>query len=315
MSNCSVHTASTEFILTGLTDNHDLEIFFFLAFLTLYIFAVLGNLGIILTIQFGSDLQTPMYFFVSQLAMLDLFYTSIITPNTLVNFTRSVKTMSISGCAAQLLLFGGSATTESYLLAAMAYDRLVAIRQPLLYVTIMSNAMCRCLVVGAYCAGFLNSLIHISFIFSLKYWKSNVIDHFYCDIPPLFKLTCSDTFLNWVVILIFAGITSVICLLTILYSYFNILLTVLEISSSKGRSKALSTCTSHLTCVSIFYSTLMFTYLRPPSKYQQINDKLISVFYTIVIPTINPIIYSLRNADVKAAVRSILKKYFMPSAA
>ncbi|XP_075707182.1 olfactory receptor 5I1-like [Rhinoderma darwinii] len=307
MNNCSIYTANTEFILTGLTDNHDLGIILFLVFLIFYIIAVLGNVGIIVTIQLGADLQTPMYFFVSQLAMLDLFYTSIITPNTLVNFTRSIKTISISGCATQLLLFGGSATTESYILAAMAYDRLVAIRQPLLYVTIMSNTICRLLVVSAYFAGFLNSLIHISFIFSLKYWKANVIDHFYCDIPPLFKLTCSDTFLNRVVILLFGGLTSIICLSTILYSYLNILLTILGIKSSKGRSKALSTCTSHLACISLFYSTLMLTYLRPPSEYLQMNDKIISVFYTVVIPTVNPIIYSLRNTDVKIAVKKILR--------
>ncbi|XP_077155180.1 olfactory receptor 5AP2-like [Ranitomeya variabilis] len=309
MNNCSIHTESTEFILTGLTDNHKLEIILFLVLLILYIFAVLGNVGIIVTIQLGTHLQTPMYFFVGQLAMLDLFYTSIITPNTLVNFTRSIKSMSISGCATQLLLFGGSATTESYLLAAMAYDRLVAIRQPLLYVSIMSNVVCRFLVVGAYFAGFLNSLIHMSFAFSLKYWKANVIDHFYCDIPPLFKLTCSDTFLNKVVILLFGGLTAVICLSTILYSYLNILLTILGINSSRGRRKALSTCTSHLASVAIFYSTLMITYLRPPSEYLQMNDKLISVFYTVIIPTINPIIYSLRNTEVKTTARKILNKY------
>ncbi|XP_069829028.1 olfactory receptor 5AP2-like [Dendropsophus ebraccatus] len=312
MNNCSIHTRNTEFILRGLTENPGLEIILFLVFLILYIFALLGNVGIILTIKLGANLQTPMYYFVSELAMLDLFYTSVITPNTLANFTRSIKTISISGCAAQLFLFGGSATTESYLLAAMAYDRFVAIRQPLLYVTIMSNAVCRLLVVGAYCAGFLNSLIHISFIFSLKYWKANVIDHFYCDIPPLFQLTCSDTFLNWVVILLFGGLTSVICLCTILYSYSNILLTILGISSSKGKSKAFSTCTSHLICVSIFYSTLMLTYLRPPSDFLPMNDKIISVFYTVVIPTINPIIYSLRNTDVKIAVKKNFNKYFRP---
>ncbi|XP_075122520.1 olfactory receptor 5AP2-like [Leptodactylus fuscus] len=310
MNNCSIHTANTEFILTGLTVNHNLEIILFLVFLILYIFAVLGNVGIIATIQLGAGLKTPMYFFISQLAMLDLFYTSIITPNTLANLTRSIKSISISGCATQLFLFGGSATTESYLLAAMAYDRLVAISHPLLYVSTMSNAVCRLLVLSAYFAGFLNSLIHISFIFSLKYWKANVIDHFYCDIPPLFKLACSDTFLNWVVILLFGGLTSVICLFTIIYSYTNILLTILGINSSKGRSKALSTCTSHLLCVSIFYSTLMLTYLKPPSEHLQMNDKLISVFYTVVIPTINPVIYSLRNADVKIALRKVFNRYF-----
>ncbi|XP_040278331.1 olfactory receptor 1020-like [Bufo bufo] len=315
MNNCSIHTASTEFILTGLTDDHDLRIILYLVFLVFYIISVIGNVGIIVTIQLGATLQTPMYFFVSQLAMLDLFYSSIITPNTLANFPRNIKSISIGGCATQLLLFGGSATTESYLLAAMAYDRLVAIRKPLLYVTIMSNAVCRYLVAGAYFAGFLNSLIHISFIFSLKYWKTNVIDHFYCDIPPLFKLTCSDTFLNWVIILIFGGLTSVICLSTILYSYLNILQTILGIKSSKGRSKALSTCTSHLTCISVFYSTLMLTYLRPPSESLLMNDKITSVFYTVVIPTINPIIYSLRNTDVKIAVRNIFNKYFKPNVA
>nr|DBA32782.1 TPA: hypothetical protein GDO54_000546 [Pyxicephalus adspersus] len=248
-----------------------------------------------------------MYFFVSQLAMLDLFYTSIITPNTLINLTRKEQSITIAGCATQLLLFGGSASTESYLLAAMAYDRFVAICQPLLYATIMSSRLCKLLVGGAYFAGFLNSAIHISLTFALKYWKSNVIDHFYCDIPPLFKLACSNTFLNRVIIFIFGGFTAAICMSTILYSYINILIAILGIQS--GRSKAFSTCASHLTCVSIFYGSLILAYLRTPSAYLHINDKIISVFYAVIIPTINPMIYSLRNTEVKVAVSKIINKY------
>ncbi|XP_018420032.1 PREDICTED: olfactory receptor 1020-like [Nanorana parkeri] len=307
MINCSTHTTDTEFIFRGLTDNPNLKIPLFLVFLAVYVLAILGNVGIIATIQLESGLHTPMYFFVSQLAMLDIFYTSIITPNTLLNLTRTVKPVTIAKCGTQLLLFGGSATTESYLLAAMAYDRFVAIRQPLLYVTIMSSRLCKLLVCGAYFAGFLNSTIHISFTFALKYWKGNVIDHFYCDIPPLLKLACSNTFLNRVIIFIFGGLTAAICMSTILYSYINILIAILSIQS--GRSKAFSTCASHLTCVSIFYGSLIIAYLRTPSDYLQINEKIISVFYAVVIPTINPLIYSLRNTEVKVAVRKIVNKY------
>ncbi|XP_073468584.1 olfactory receptor 5AP2-like [Aquarana catesbeiana] len=308
MNNCNIHTIDTEFIFTGLTDNPDLKIPLFLVFLIFYVIAILGNVGIIATIQLESGLHTPMYFFVSQLAMLDLFYTSIITPNTLVNLTRKVKSVNIAGCATQLLLFGGSATTESYLLAAMAYDRFVAIRQPLLYVTVMSSRLCKLLVGGAYFAGFLNSAIHISFTFALKYWKGNVIDHFYCDIPPLLKLTCSNTFLNRVFIFIFGGFSGAICMSTILYSYINILIAILGIQS--GRSKAFSTCVAHLTCVFIFYGSLTCAYFRTPSDYLHIDDKIISVFYAVVIPTINPMIYSLRNTEVKEAVSKIANKYF-----
>ncbi|KAM9321180.1 uncharacterized protein PAF06_005741 [Gastrophryne carolinensis] len=307
MNNCFIHTANSEFIFGGVTNQPSLKVPLFLVFLLFYIIAVLGNVAIIATIQLDAGLHTPMYFFVSQLAMLDLFYTSIITPNTLVNLTRSIKSISIAGCGTQLLLFGGSATTESYLLAAMAYDRFVAVCQPLLYITIMSSRLCKLLVGGAYFAGFLNSVIHISLTFALKYWKANIIDHFYCDIPPLFKLTCSDTFLNRVIIFIFGGVPGAICLSTILYSYLNILITILTIQS--GRRKAFSTCASHLLCVSIFYCSLMLTYLRGPSDYLQINDKIISIFYTVVIPTINPMIYSLRNTEVKVAFRKIANKY------
>ncbi|XP_075054107.1 olfactory receptor 5AR1-like [Mixophyes fleayi] len=310
MNKCSIHTINTEFILTGLTDNPDLRIPLFLLFLLFYIIAVLGNVGIIVTIQQVPDLHTPMYFFVRQLAILDLCYISVITPNTLANFFRIIKSISITDCALQMLLFGGSATTESYLLAAMAYDRFVAICQPLLYVTIMSNRVCKCLVTSAYFAGFLNIIIQEYFTFALKYWKSNKIDHFYCDIPPLIKLTCSDTFINEVVIFVFGGFACVSCLSAILYSYANILVTVLGIHSARGKSKAFSTCASHLTCVSIFYGTLMFTYLKPPSEYLLSDDKIISFFYTVVIPMINPMIYSFRNVEVKESMRKILTKIF-----
>ncbi|XP_068121054.1 olfactory receptor 5AP2-like [Hyperolius riggenbachi] len=309
MNNCSIHDANTEFIFTGLTDNPHLKIPIFLVFLIVYVAAVLGNVGIITLIQLENALHTPMYFFVSHLAMLDLFYTSIITPNTLVNLSRKVKSITLAGCATQLLLYGGSATTESYLLAAMAYDRLVAIRQPLLYATIMSTRLCRLLVGGAYCAGFLNSVIHVSLAFALKYWKDNVIDHFYCDLPPLYKLSCSDTLFNKEMVFVFGGLSTAICLSTILYSYINILITILGIRS--GKHKAFSTCAAHLACISIFFGTLCFTYLRTPSDYLQLNDKILSVFYTTIIPTINPMIYSLRNTDVKAAVSKIAKKYFL----
>ncbi|KAM5180589.1 olfactory receptor 5AP2-like [Mantella aurantiaca] len=311
MFNVSVPTAIAGFILTGLTDNADLRIHVFLLLLVFYIVSVLGNAGIILAILLDHELYTPMYLFVSHLSIVDLFYTSVVTPNTLANFNSRIKSITFIGCATQLFLFGGSATTESYLLAVMAYDRLVAIRYPLLYMNIMSQTTCSLLVTMAYFSGYFNSLIQTYFTFRLSYCASNIIDHFYCDIPPLIKLSCSDTYINEVVIFIFAGVTSVICLPTILYSYVNILVTILGMQSAKGRNKAYSTCGSHLMCVSIFYGTVMFTYLRPSSDHSLNNDKIISVFYAVVIPMLNPMIYSLRNTEVKLAMRKIVIKYII----
>ncbi|CAI9578963.1 unnamed protein product [Staurois parvus] len=310
-----MYTFSSELILRGLTDNLNLNVPLFLVFLFIYISSIVGNTGIIVTIWMDPALHTPMYFFVSQLAMLDLFYTSVITPNTLADINRKIKSISVIDCAIQFVLYGGSATTESYLLAVMAYDRFVAICQPLQYIMTMSKSICKYLVAAAYSAGYINVCIQACFTLRLNYLKDNIIDHFYCDILPIIKLTCSDTYLNEVVIFLFGGFASVICLSTILFSYINILVTILRIQSARGRSKAFSTCASHLTCLSIFYGTVMFTYLRPPSDYMldndklHVNDKIISVFYAVVIPTINPLIYSLRNTEVKEAVRKIANKY------
>lgn len=309
MYNCSIYTLNSKLILRGLTDNPDLKVPLFIVFLSIYILSILGNAGIIVAIWIDPDLHTPMYFFVRQLATLDLFYTSVIIPNTLVDFDRKIKSITVIDCAIQFLLFGGSATTESYLLAVMAYDRLVAIRQPLQYVMIISKSVCKFLVAAAYIAGYFNICIQTYFTLRLNYLKGNIIDHFYCDILPIIKLTCSDTYVNEVVIFVFCGFATVICLSAILYSYINILVTILRIQSARGRSKAFSTCASHLTCVSAFYGTVMFTYLRPPSDYMQDNDKVISVCYTVVIPMLNPIIYSLRNREVKLAITKIVNKY------
>nr|DBA32783.1 TPA: hypothetical protein GDO54_000547 [Pyxicephalus adspersus] len=303
-----MYTFHSELILRGLTENPDLKFPLFLVFLLIYCTSVLGNTGIIVAIHMDPDLHTPMYFFVSQLAMLDLFYTSVITPNTLADFNRRIKSITVLRCAIQFLFYGGSATTESYLLAVMAYDRFVAIHQPLQYIKIMSKSVCKMLVAAAYIAGYFNVCIQTGFTFKLNYLKDNVIDHFYCDMLPIVKLTCSDIYINEVVIFIFGGFASVSCLSVILYSYVNILVTILRIQSAKGRSKAFSTCASHLTCVSIFYGTVIFTYLRPPSEYMQDNDKAIAVCYTVVIPMLNPIIYSLRNREVKKAITKIVNK-------
>ncbi|XP_053415791.1 olfactory receptor 1020-like [Nycticebus coucang] len=298
-------TTVTEFILLGFSDHPEIQCLLFVIFLIVYMVSVAGNLGMILLIKIDSRLHTPMYFFLSNLSLVDFCYSSVIAPNMLVNFWMEKPVISFNGCATQFFFFGSFAGIEGFLLAVMAYDRYVAICKPLLYTVLMSPHLNALLVLATYLAGFINAAIHTGFTFQLSFCRSNVINHFFCDTPPLLKLSCSDTHINEIVIFAFASFNELSCLLMILVSYLYILAAILRIRSADGRHKAISTCASHLMAVTVFFGTLLFMYLSPSSSYSMDQDKVVSVFYTVVIPMLNPLIYSLRNKDVKASLSKI----------
>ncbi|KAF1585604.1 hypothetical protein FQV11_0012055, partial [Eudyptes moseleyi] len=297
------HTDLHEFVLLGLTTRPDLLVPLFLAFLAMYLVTLLGNFGIIILIRMDLHLHTPMYYFLGHLAFVDVCYSSIILPKMLVQVLTEEKTISFSGCAAQLCCFVVFGVTECLLLAVMAYDRYVAICKPLLYPAIMSGWTCRWLVAGSYAISILHAVTHTTFIFTFSFCRSNVINHYFCDIAPLLALSCSDTHTYEVVVLALVSINCLSTMTIIFVSYTYILPTVLRIRSPEGRRKAFSTCASHLTVVTMFYGAILFMYLRPSSTYALDENKTATLFYTIMTPTLNPLVYSLRNSEVKAALR------------
>ncbi|XP_036733059.2 olfactory receptor 5F1-like [Manis pentadactyla] len=307
------YTSLTEFILLGLADTMQLQIVLFLLFLVIYMLTVWGNVGMILLIRTDARLHTPMYFFLANLSFVDVCYSSTITPKMLVGLLSEQKTISFAGCFVQMYFFIALATTECILFGLMAYDRYVAISNPLRYSLIMSRTVCLQMAAGAFAAGLLNSMVNTSYVSRLPFCGSNVIHHFFCDSPPLFKLSCSDTHLNESIFSAFAGVNMVGALLVILASYSYILSSIFRLRSGEGRRKALSTCASHLTAVILFYATSIYTYLRPSSSYALDQDKVASVFYTVVIPTLNPLIYSLRNKEVKKALWNAITRKRIPS--
>ncbi|XP_054419582.1 olfactory receptor 5F1-like [Pteronotus mesoamericanus] len=302
------YTLVTEFILRGLADTPELQVVLFLLFSGMYTLTVWGNAGMILLIRMDSRLHTPMYFFLANLSFVDICYSSTITPKMLVDLLSEKKTISFAGCFVQMYFFIALATTECLLFGLMAYDRYVAICNPLLYPVVMSRTVCLKMAAGAFTAGLLNSMVNTSYVSSLPFCSSNVIHHFFCDSPPLFKLSCSDTHLNESIFSTFAGMCIVGTLLATLASYSYILFSIFCMHSGEGRRKAFSTCASHLTAIILFYSTAVYTYLRPTSMYSLGQDKVASVFYTVVIPMLNPLIYSLRNKDVKKALWDVITR-------
>ncbi|XP_039390488.1 olfactory receptor 1019-like [Mauremys reevesii] len=302
------HSTVTEFILTGLTDRPELQIPLFVVFLLIYGITLVGNGGMTLLITIDPQLHTPMYFFLSNLSFCDVCFSSIISPKMLLNFLAERKSISYTACAVQVYLSIISADVVCLLLAVMAYDRYVAICNPLLYMVTMSRQLCKQLVVGVYAVGFVDSMIHTCFTFRLSFCSSNIINHFFCDIPPLLALSCSDTHINEIVMFVLMSCITVGSFVTVLLSYVYIICTILKIRSAEGRRKAFSTCSFHLTVVVLFYGIPLFLYLRPPSSYSMDTDKVASVFYTLVIPMLNPLIYSLRNTEVKDALRRAMNK-------
>ncbi|XP_010599215.2 olfactory receptor 9G4-like [Loxodonta africana] len=300
-------TILTEFILMCFSTDTRLQLILFGIFLLLYLVALSGNMILVILIRINSRLHTPMYFFIGNLSFLDFWYISVYTPKILVNCVSEDKRISLAGCAAQMFFACFLAYTECYLLAAMAYDRQVAICNPLLYSGTMSSSLCTGLVAGSYIGGFLNAIAHTANTFRLSFCGKNIIDHFFCDAPPLVKMSCTDTKVYEKVLLGVVGFTVLSSILVILISYFNILLAIVRIRSATGRCKAFSTCASHLISVMLFYGSLLFMYSRPSSTYSLERDKVAALFYTVVNPLLNPLIYSVRNKDVKEAFRKAIQ--------
>lgn len=249
-----------------------------------------------------------MYYFLGHLAFVDVCYSSVILPKMLVQILMEEKTIGFLGCAAQLCCFVIFGVTECLLLAVMAYDRYVAICKPLLYPAIMCERTCRWLVAGSYCVGVLHAVTHTAFIFAFSFCRSNVINHYFCDIAPLLALSCSDTHTYEVVVLALVSLNCLSTMTIIFVSYTYILPTILRIRSPASRTKAFSTCASHLTVVTMFYGAILFMYLRPSSTYALDENKMATLFYTVMTPTLNPLVYSLRNSEVKAALRRAVGK-------
>ncbi|XP_004462712.4 olfactory receptor 8H1-like [Dasypus novemcinctus] len=302
------NTNVPDFILMGLTDSEEIQCVLFILFLLIYLITVLGNAGMILIIHLDLQLHTPMYFFLSHLSFLDLSYSTVITPKTLENLMSSNKYISFIGCFKQMYFFVFLVVTEFFFLSSMAYDRYVAICNPLNYPVVMSTRLCCVLITGSYMIGFTESTIIVLFMNSLHFCKSNVIYHFFCDLTPILALSCSNTSDTEILLFILASLNVMVSLTTISVSYVSILSTILKINSTSGKRKTFSTCASHLLGVTIFYSTTIFTYLKLKKSYSLGKDQVASVFYTIVIPMLNPLIYSLRNKEVKSAIIRVMQK-------
>ncbi|EHB16128.1 Olfactory receptor 12 [Heterocephalus glaber] len=299
MVNC---TQVSEFVLLGFRGGPGTQISLFLVFLALYTVAVVGNCGMIVLIRADACLHTPMYAFLQSLSLLDICYSSTIAPRALVDFWVRGHTVSFGGCAAQFFFLSLFGTTEAFLLAAMAYDRFIAICSPLRYPVTMSPQLCAHLVLGSYSWGALNALTQTTMTFTLSFCGPNEVNDFFCDVLPVLSLSCSNTFTNQLVLLGLCGSIIVGTFLVTLVSYIYIISAILKIRTAQGRHKAFSTCASHLTGVCLFFGTVFFMYAQPSAASSMEQSKVVSVFYTVVIPMLNPLIYSLRNSDVQRAL-------------
>uniref|UniRef100_G3TWE0 Olfactory receptor n=1 Tax=Loxodonta africana TaxID=9785 RepID=G3TWE0_LOXAF len=296
-----------EFVLVGFEGGLKIQVLLFAVFLTLYMVTVLGNLTMIVVITLDARLHSPMYFFLKNLSFLDLCYSSVIAPKALSNFFSSTKIITFAGCATQLFFFALLVTTDGLLLGVMAYDRFMAICNPLRYPVTMCPSACTRLVLGTYCGGCFNSIVQTStsLTFRLPFCSSNRIDHFFCDVPPLLQIACTNTAINKLVMFSICGLIIVGTTLFVLISYGYITVTILRMHSGAGRHKVFSTCGSHMIAVSLFYGTVFVMYAQPGAVESMQQGKVVSIFYTLVIPMLNPLIYSLWNKDVKKALKRL----------
>nr|XP_056720472.1 olfactory receptor 6F1-like [Euleptes europaea]XP_056722738.1 olfactory receptor 6F1-like [Euleptes europaea] len=301
-------TMVTEFILLGFGNLHGLTIFTFMIFLTIYIITIVGNLMIIVTVWMDHSLHNPMYFFLGNLSFLELWYTTSVVPKMLKTFLNGHETISFSACLLQFYVFGSLAVVECFLLAAMSYDRYMAICHPLHYTRSMNFKVCLLFVIGSWVSGFLSLVVTMPMVSMLPFCDSNEIDHFFCDLAPIVKLACGDTQKVRIPAFIIASLVSFSPFLLTVLSYYKIISTILKISSTKGKQKAFSTCFSHLTVVTVFYGTLMVVYAGPTSTQWPNLRKVFSVLYIVGTPMVNPIIYSLRNKEVQNALRKLLNR-------
>ncbi|XP_049714102.1 olfactory receptor 5K3-like [Elephas maximus indicus] len=297
---------TNEFILIGFMDHPDQKTLLFVVFFAIYLITMVGNLGLVALIFMERRLHTPMYIFLGNLALMDSCSSCAITPKMLENFFSEDRMISLYECMAQFYFLCLAETADCCLLAAMAYDRYVAICRPLQYHTMMSKKLCIQMTIGAYIAGNLHSMIHVVLLLRLTFCGSRQINHFFCDVLPLYRLSCVDPSINELMILIFSGSIQTFTITVVLISYLYILFTIFKMKSKEGRGKALSTCASHFLSVSIFYGSLLFVYIRPSSVNEGNKDIPVAIFYTLVIPLLNPFIYSLRNKDVIIIMKTIM---------
>ncbi|XP_011380744.2 olfactory receptor 10AG1-like [Pteropus vampyrus] len=301
-------TTITEFVLLGFSDIPNSQWILFGIFLVIYLTILMCNSIIILITRIDPVLQTPMYFFLNNFSFLEICYVTITIPRMLMDLLTQKGNISLVACAAQMcffLLFGGS---ECLLLTAMAYDRYVAICNPLLYPLVMNHKVCVQLAIASWVSVVPGGIGQTCQIFSLPFCGSNKINHFFCDVPAILKLACGDTFLNEITVNLAAVVYVMVPFLLIIVSYGKIIANILKVSSASGRAKAFSTCSSHLTVVVLFYGTATITYLQPKTNQSEGTGKVISLFYTVLIPILNPIIYTLRNKDIMVALRKLLSR-------
>ncbi|XP_069089381.1 olfactory receptor 5V1-like [Pleurodeles waltl] len=296
-------TLATEFILLGLSAIPEVEDFLFIIFLLIYVITLAGNILIITIIHLDTHLHTAMYYFISNLSFLDICSSTVTVPKLLADLRAEKKTISFPSCMIQLYFFASLVSIECLLLAAMAYDRYIAICHPLHYSSIMDQSACSWLAASLWVGGHIYSSVHVILMSKLSFCRSNIIQHFFCDIPPLLSLSCSSTFINILLILTLGGLLGFGSILTKIVSYAFIISTILNIKSSVGRAKTFSTCASHLTVVIIFYGTLLFIYYPPTTTNSFSVNRFVSVVYSILTPMVNPMIYSLRNTEMKKAVK------------
>uniref|UniRef100_A0A8D2B296 Olfactory receptor n=1 Tax=Sciurus vulgaris TaxID=55149 RepID=A0A8D2B296_SCIVU len=304
-------TQASEFVLLGFRGGPGVRKAIFLVLLVLYLLAVVGNLGMIMVIRADVHLLTLMYDFLQSLSFLDVCYSSTTAPRALATCLEEDRRVSFAGCASQFFFLSLFGTTEAFLLVAMAYDRFTAICSPLLYSVSMTRQVCVLLVSGSYAGGVVNAVTQTTMTFRLSFCGSNEINDFFCDVPPLLSLSCSDIFVNQLVLLSFCGSIIVSTFLVVLVSYTQIISTILKIRTAQGRQKAFSTCASHLTGVCLFFGTVFFMYAQPSAVSSMEQSKVVSIFYTVVIPMLNPLIYSLRNKDVQQALQRGKQKLSM----
>ncbi|XP_044841762.1 olfactory receptor 14A16-like [Mauremys mutica] len=302
----SNRTTVTEFLLLGFSDVRELQILHFVMFLVIYLAALMGNLLIIIVVAFDQHLHTPMYFFLMNLSILDIGFISVPVPKSMANSLMNTRSISYSGCVTQVFFFMFFAVTEYSLLTIMAYDRYIAICQPLHYERVMNRRACIQMAASAWISIFVYTALHTGNTFAMSFRGGNMVDQFFCEIPQLLKLACSDSYLCETGIIVFSVCLGLGCFVFIVVSYVQIFTTVLRIPSEQGRHQALSTCLPHLIVVSLFFFTIVFAYLKPSSSSTSGLDLMVAVLYSVMPPMMNPIIYSMRNKKIKAALRKLM---------
>ncbi|XP_075700696.1 olfactory receptor 5AR1-like [Rhinoderma darwinii] len=301
-------SSSSRFILLGLSTVPYLEVIGFLVFLAMYLITLSANLLLIIVVRTNPKLQTPMYFFLTNLTFIDICFSTTVVPKILMSTLSKDRSISLLECAVQMHFHLTLGSTECFILAVMAYDRFAAICKPLHYNAIMSKKICICLAAASWTSSFINSMIHVVYTFQMSFCQSHHINHFFCELPPFLQISCSDTWLHEVAMYISTGIIASLSFFLTLISYIHIVSTILKMNSTYGRYKALSTCASHIIVVTLYFGTIMIMYLRPHSRYFPDMDRSVSVLYSAVTPMLNPIIYSVRNKDVKDTIRKNLIK-------